>query len=52
LSQTLEWLRLLEAAAQRQQLVELKNAATGARLGNATKESWRDFIRDLKERMR
>ena len=48
-AQTLEWLRLVEAAATRQRKLTLLDNATSARIAQATKEGWIEITGELKK---
>lgn len=50
-AQSLEWLRLLEAAASRQRTMALLDNAIAARAGQATADGFKDFTRDMKKKI-
>ena len=48
IAQSLEWLQLIGEAVVRDRKMALLDAACAARAGQATKEGFQDFTRELK----
>lgn len=50
--QTLEWLQLVAEAKGRQRAIDLLENSYAARAGQATEDGFKDFVRELKSKIK